>query len=191
MARFQKAPGIDVTANKISIDLATNPGLDFDAGGDSGKLRVDLDTNSGLALGAGGISINLNTLATQGDAIDATNDLLAVYDASSGTTESISVQGLLQGSGVTPTFPTVKIEDTDQSNTVELKWNEDDTSDRVLNFEINAADRTIDLTGNLTIGGDLTTDGALDIVTSGQAAGSILIYDCYCFSIRSGKYHWR
>jgi len=36
---------------------------------------------------------------------------------------------------------------------LEVKWNEDDTSNRVLSFSVNGADRTIDLSGNLTLSG--------------------------------------
>lgn len=58
----------------------------------------------------------------------------------------------------------LEIPDTNASHHLELKWNEDDTSDRVLNIDVNAADRTIDLTGNLTVEAasvvnqDLSTD---------------------------------
>ena len=45
----------------------------------------------------------------------------------------------------------VEIIDTDASHTLHLRWNEDDTVDRILNFLVNAANRTIDLSGDLTV----------------------------------------
>ena len=60
----------------------------------------------------------------------------------------------------------LEIPDTDASHHLELKWNEGDTADRVLNIDVNQADRTIDLTGNLTVEAasvvnqDLSTDSS-------------------------------
>ena len=48
----------------------------------------------------------------------------------------------------------VKLYDTDASHTLQLKWNENDAANRILNILVNAADRSINL------GGDLTLDGA-------------------------------
>ena len=44
-----------------------------------------------------------------------------------------------------------KIYDTNESNIIELDWNEDDTIDRILNFLVNAANRTINLSGDLVV----------------------------------------
>lgn len=99
--------GLSKSGNTMNVELATNPGLDFDAGGVDGKLRIDLDGTT-LQLGAAGISVkgvpsqfeiggsavsanvthtNLNTL-TAGVASDA--DALHTHDglASSGHNHS-------------------------------------------------------------------------------------------------------
>jgi len=44
--------------------------------------------------------------------------------------------------------------DTDASNMLQLKWNENDVADRILNLLVNAADRTINLGGNLVLDGN-------------------------------------
>jgi len=44
----------------------------------------------------------------------------------------------------------VKINDTDESHTLELKWNEDDIADRILNILVGGADKTLDLRGSVT-----------------------------------------
>ena len=60
----------------------------------------------------------------------------------------------------------VKLDDTNGTNWLTLDWNENDTSDRALYVKVNAGDRTIDLTGNLTVelastlNQDLTTDAS-------------------------------
>lgn len=41
-------PGILVNADSIEVELATNPALEFDAGGAAGKLRFKPDTSRGL-----------------------------------------------------------------------------------------------------------------------------------------------
>lgn len=46
---------------------------------------------------------------------------------------------------------TVAIKDTNNSHDLNLYWNENDTSDRILYFLVNGANRTINLSGNLTI----------------------------------------
>jgi len=50
--------------------------------------------------------------------------------------------------------PEVKLYDIDASNTLQLKWNEDDAADRILNLLVNAADRSINLGGNLVLDGN-------------------------------------
>lgn len=54
-------PGILVSADKIEIELGSNPALEFDAGGDAGKLLWKPDTTRGLAKDASGAYIDLAT----------------------------------------------------------------------------------------------------------------------------------
>jgi len=61
-------------------------------------------------------------------------------------------------------FGNLALYDTDKSDVLNLKWNENDSNPRDLNFKINKGDRTISLSANLTVEGaslinsDLTTD---------------------------------
>jgi hypothetical protein len=48
--------GIDITGSTVSVDLATNPGLEFA----TGKLRAKVPAGGALTLGATGISLNLD-----------------------------------------------------------------------------------------------------------------------------------
>ena len=60
----------------------------------------------------------------------------------------------------------VKLDDTNGTNWLTLDWGENDTSDRSLTLNVNAGNRIIDLTGNLTVelastlNQDLTTDAS-------------------------------
>ena len=51
-------PGIDVDGSKVGVDLAADPGLEFDAAGDAGQLRVLPDATRGLSLDANGVGLN-------------------------------------------------------------------------------------------------------------------------------------
>jgi len=66
--------------------------------------------------------------------------------------------GILQQTIVTDgnLFATVvvggaKLKDTNESNFLDLIWNEDDTIDRILNLLVNAANRSINLSGDLVV----------------------------------------
>jgi len=67
---FTGGDGIDITGSAISVDLATNPGLEFD-GGSPNKLRVKeyngitrdangigVDAHNGITVDANGVSVN-------------------------------------------------------------------------------------------------------------------------------------
>jgi len=74
LAGITAGAGLDKSGNVLLIDLATNPGLEFDIPGDSGKLRVLAD-NSTIERSAAGIrvkdlGITLGKLAA--DSVDAT-----------------------------------------------------------------------------------------------------------------------
>lgn len=49
--------GIDITGTTISVDLATNSGLEFD-GGSPNKLRIDVVSTDRLTLGASGLDVS-------------------------------------------------------------------------------------------------------------------------------------
>lgn len=70
----------------------------------------------------------------------------------------------------TPTLGGVKLDDTDASNTVEIYWNEDDSSDRTFAIKVNSGNRTIDLSENFTIG-----DGYNVTITAEDANAAITL----------------
>ena len=45
----------------------------------------------------------------------------------------------------------LNLPDTDSSNNLQLKWNENDATNRILNFKVNTGNRTLDLAEDLTI----------------------------------------
>lgn len=74
---FTGGDGIDITAGEISVDLASNPGLEFD-GGSPNKLRALV--TDGLTLGASGIgavAYNGITVDANGISVNAGDGLVA------------------------------------------------------------------------------------------------------------------
>lgn len=53
----------------------------------------------------------------------------------------------------TPTFVALRVADSDSSNTLAIDWSENDSSNRNLFLKVNSANRTIDLSGDLTLSG--------------------------------------
>jgi len=68
------------------------------------------------------------------------------------------------------TFDVLKINDTNDSHALSLVWNENDTSNRTLNFLVAGGDRSITLNENLVVG-----DGYDFTLTAEGAAGSIVL----------------
>jgi len=105
------------------------------------------------ALGLKEQSANPSALSSYGQLFTKTDNLLYYMD-DSGTVTTVA------------TSCGIALDDTDASNQLSLVWNEDDSSDRTLNFLVNSGDRSVDLSGNLTVEGaslidqDLTTDAS-------------------------------
>jgi hypothetical protein len=89
-------------------------------------------------------------------------DDMPIYDQSVGSTKRVGLDILR------PFFNSMY--DANSSNVCVATWDENDTSDRVLNFKVNAGDRTLDLSENLTVG-----DGANFTLTAEDTAGSIVL----------------
>ena len=66
----------------------------------------------------------------------------------------------------------LKIQDTDDSNTLNLVWNEDDSSDRVLNLLLNAASRSLTLNSDISI-----TYGTFTPALTSTGGGETVTYD--------------
>ena len=92
-------------------------------------------------------------------------------------TGDITIEGTIEAD-------TVGIADTDDSHHLILTWNENDSADRVLNFLVGGAARSVTLSGNLTVESsslvnqDLTTDAgptfaSLSLGTGELTCGSI------------------
>ena len=99
-----------------------------------------VDTNSG------GDATTLDTLdSTQFIRSDTTDSVTSgVTTWADGTTLSI--------------LGSLRLSDTDDSNTTLIKWNENDTSDRILNFLLSGGDRSLTLEADSYLNQDLTTD---------------------------------
>jgi hypothetical protein len=70
--------------------------------------------------------------------------------------------------------------DTNNSNTLQIKWNEDDTADRVLNIEVDEDDRTLEITGESKIDQDVSTESSPtfeDVTLSERDASAVLLTD--------------
>jgi hypothetical protein len=71
--------------------------------------------------------------------------------------------------------------DSDVSNQLSIDWSEDDSSDRTLSFAVNSGNRSISLSGNLTveaaatINQDTTTDGTPQFATLTLTTGPMLV----------------
>jgi len=62
-----------------------------------------------------------------------------------------------------PTFDDLKLYDTNASHTATIHWNEDEaTANRTLNLILGGADRTITLSGNITVNGNTTLNDWFD-----------------------------
>lgn len=60
---------------------------------------------------------------------------------------------------------TLFVKDADQSHKVEIRWNDNDTADRVFNIELNGGSRTLKLNTNTTINQDLLTTSNVEFNT--------------------------
>lgn len=82
--------------------------------------------------------------------------------------------------GQTPNDGHLLTRDTNNSNTLAVVWNEDDTSDRTLNVKVNAADRTLEVLGDSKVNQDLQTTASpthTDVTLSGRDAKAVLLTD--------------
>ena len=113
-----------------------------------GNLRLNSDSlqsNKPVYIGSNGKLTNNVSGADWihvGDSKDSKNIQLA---GASGNTPIVTTQIITN---------TMKIYDTDKSNTLELKWNENDSVDRILNLKVGASSRTLDMDGDLTVEAD-------------------------------------
>ena len=116
-------------------------------------------------------------------------DLLVTGDLTVQGTTTLSLGGAITGNLTVSGFirgDTLRASDSDDSNYIEIVWNENDSADRTLNLQVNSGDVTLDLTGGATntfkstISIDLTQDYlfteespnlAIQAQTSGTSSG--------------------
>jgi len=136
-------------------------------GGSSGDLDNIDGTN--LASGDGGIVITSTAayiyyLNASSGASESSPDVIAP-DANAGNKRWILVDIVGEDSIV----ELLKLYDTNKSHNLSLKWNENDTGDRVLNILVGGGDRSLTLNESLTIGdgndGTITFSGASKTLT--------------------------
>jgi len=136
--------------------------------------------------GAGAVDALASAGLTTGDCvytITSTGLYCHRYDSTSATAESspdvIAPDDIAGGNGrwlwvaffgADVLTELLKLYDTDKSHTLSIKWNEDDSGDRVLNLLVAGGDRSLTLNENLTIG-----DGGNVTITAEDAAGSITL----------------
>lgn len=151
-------PGNAATATKLAASKNIN-GVAFDGSADvTVPAAAGTLTGATLAAGVTGSSLtSVGTIATgvwQGTAIaDAKISSASTWNAkaaSGANTDITSV--LLNQTGL-------KIKDAGGTNSLNLKPNETNSADRVLNVKVNNADRTVDLSGNLTVPSAATVSG--------------------------------
>jgi len=112
--------------------------------------------------GAG--NVVMSSVDINGGTIDGT--IIGATSAANGTFAVLSSTSLaVSGSA---SFGDVSLLDTDSSNSLRLVWNENDIADRILNFLVNAGNRTLSMTGNAILNQDVST------VASPEFAGLVL-----------------
>ena len=144
----------------------------YGATGLIGSASGDLDNIDGtnLASGDGAFVVTPTALyvyylnATSG-AAESSPDIISP-DANAGNKRWILVDII----GEDAIMELLKLYDTDKSHTLSVKWNENDTGDRVLNLLVVGGDRSLTLNENLTVG-----DGGNVTITAEDAAGSITL----------------
>lgn len=84
--------------------------------------------------------------------------------------KNVTIEGNLTVEGTT-SIDGFSITDTDASNSLSLVWDEDDSADRILNFQVDGGNRTIELKEDLTLNESFTVgDGYNVTITAlGQA----------------------
>lgn len=144
-----KASTQTLTNKTLTSPVLTTPTINTTITSTAGAVTWSLVDDSATALSVG--------------ASGATSIL--VIDTTSGS-EKVAVTGNMTVSGSLDVegdinLEQIYLEDSDDSNKLQLKWNENEAaSNRILNLKVNASDRTIDLSGNLVLGGTFTTAGA-------------------------------
>jgi hypothetical protein len=126
--------------------------------------------NNGLVYTLGASPMAATSAATTVGTFTATGTNLAFQ--AGGTTEFVTIDN--GGNLVTTGYlaaDSLYIRDTDQSNSLQLLWNEDDSANRTLSLLVSGADRSLTLGADVVISQPLTVNGnfGTTITSEGQA----------------------
>lgn len=171
---FQYLNGV-TSAIQIQIDSKLSlDGTDTMTGnlnvGDNNITNVGDIALDSLTADATGITINSTTDLANG--VDLTYNAGATALITNGVIQASAVEDkFLRNDGDdsttgTITMDSLKIQDIDDSNTLQFVWNENDTSDRIINLLVDSGNRSLTLQGDLTVESasllnqDLTTDAS-------------------------------
>lgn len=135
-----------------SSNFITVEGSDRAIVGPEGNVQVTLESNDANAISIGS---------------EADSDMV-VFDTTTGS-EKVIINTDLDVIGSID-LESVKLDDLDGSHNLELKWDEDDTADRVFNFKVGTGNRTLFLNENLTV-----EDGQDVSLTAEDAAGNLTL----------------
>lgn len=136
-----------------------------------------------------------NTVTCEAGANDYTIDFgtaggaytLTIPAVAAGRTFSFIDQAETFTGNKTFTYDTLFLNDSNNSHALAVNWEEDDTSARTLDFKVNAGNRTIDLTGDLVLGADLTTNTGA--ITLSPPAGGATVTLVGNFSTAGGAHN--
>ena len=139
-------------------------------GGNSGDLDNIDGTNLATADGAFVVTstaVYVYYLNATSAAAESSPDIIQP-DANGGDKRWILVDII----GEDAIFELLKLYDTDKSHTLSVKWNEDDTGDRVLNLLVAGGDRSLTLNENFIVG-----DGNAGTITFTGASKTLSVED--------------
>jgi len=117
--------------------------------------NVILNTDGSVNLGTGTLTVNSIEIVGADGEVNAA----AIEDKFLRNDGADSTSGIV-------TMDSLKINDSNDSHTLNIKWNEDDSGDRVLNLLVCGADRSLTLNESLTIGDGY--DGTLTFSVSSK-----------------------
>jgi hypothetical protein len=133
-------------------------------------LGANLTTNTGaitFSPPAGGATVTLvGDFTTAGGAHNLTITMSGASNVTIPTTGTLAALGGTNTWTGAQTFEydTLFLNDNNDTHALAINWEENDTGARTLDFKVNAGNRIIDLTGDLVLGADLTTNtGAITL----------------------------